>query len=104
LVAHIGGILLGSGDGDGDPSLGGGQVAILRLHATFFNVMYISYSSGADVVSPKQPAFSMFDGYSALFVTAAPGRWPNRMREHATTRNLTLVIRDTIPLVSLHLE
>jgi hypothetical protein len=102
--AHTGEILPGSGDWDADPSLEGGQVAILRLHATCFDVISVSYSSGGDVVSPKQPASSKLDGYSALLATDAPGRWLNRMREHATPGKAAMVIRDTIPLVSLHLE
>jgi hypothetical protein len=102
--APHGGILLGSEDWSAVPCLGGGQVAILRLDANFFDVISVSYSPGGDLLSSRQPASSMLDGYSALFATDALGTLPNRTRGHAAMRNAAMVIRDTIPLVSLHLE
>jgi hypothetical protein len=100
----MGGILLGSGDWGAVPCPGGGQVAILRLHANFFDVISVSYFPGGDLVSFRLPVSSMLDGYSALFATDALRTLPSRTRGRAAVRNVAMVIRDTIVIVSLHLE
>jgi hypothetical protein len=66
--------------------------------------MFVSYSSGAEGAFPTRPDFSMPTGYLNLRAPDTLKRRDKTTRKRALTRSTTLVIRDTILLVSLHLE